>query len=100
MLTIIADNTMNSGSIADRQDAIVVTTSTICRGIERLAAHLVRVVVPVVVGAHAYCAPCPATSCQSFTGLKRWQLGLGGKQLWLMPQGHGSPMGSGRLIAG
>lgn len=100
MLTIIADNTMNSGSIADRQDANVVTTSMICRGLERLAARLVRVVVPVVVGAHAYCAPCPAASCQSFTGLKRWQLGLGGKQLRLMPQGHGSPAGSGRFIAG
>lgn len=98
MLTIFADNTMILGSIADRQDAQVVTTSTIMRGIARLAARLLRAVEPVVVGVtHAYCVPCPATSCPSFANTKRWQLDLSGLK---KPLGQGSPVGSGRLIAG
>ncbi len=93
MLTIIADNTMTSGTITDRQDMPVVTASTILRGIERLAVRVLRVVVPVgAVGAHAYCAPA-AASCPSFAMSKHWQLGLGGKK----PLGSGQPVGSGNL---
>ncbi len=42
MLTIFADNTMILGTIADRQDMPVVTTSTILRGIDRLAVRVLR----------------------------------------------------------
>lgn len=93
MLTIIADNTMISGTITDRQDMPVVTTSTILRGIECLAVRVLRALVPVnAVYAHAYCAPA-AASCQSFIASKHWQLGLGGKK----PLGQGLPVGSGNL---
>ena len=54
MLTIFADNTMILGSIADRQDMPVVATSTITRGLERLAVRVLRAVVPVV-GVYAQC---------------------------------------------
>lgn len=98
MVTIFADNTMILGSIADRQDAPVVIASTVMRGVARLAAYLLRVVEPVVAGlTHFYCVPCPAPSCPSFVNTKRWQLGLGSLKRLL---GQGSPVGSGRLIAG
>ncbi len=97
MLTYIADNTMILGTIADRQDMPVVTTSTILRGIERLAARVLRAVVPVVAApAHANCVARKAASCQSFANSKPWLLGLRGTK----PLGHGLPMGSGRQIAG
>jgi hypothetical protein len=90
MLTIFADNTMILGSIAaDRQDAAV-ATSSITRGFERLAARLMRAVVPVRVVAHAYCANHPASSCPRMNS-KRWQLGLSGKS----SLGQGQPVGSG-----
>ena len=102
MLTNIADNTMILGSIADRQDDAVVTTSTIMRGIERLAAQVLRAVVPVVAApAHMYCAVRAAVGCQSFSKSKRWQLSLGGKRPQVMPEvlplGTGLPVGSGNL---
>lgn len=107
MLTNIADNTMILGSIADRQDDAVVTTSTIMRGIERLAVRILRAVVPVVAApAHMYCAVRAAASCQSFSKSKRWQQGpgqqgLGGKRPQVMPEvlplGTGLPVGSGNL---
>lgn len=98
MLTIFADNTMNLGSIADRQDANVVTTSTIIGGLERLAAYLMRALVPVGGRmARVHCAAIPATSCRSFEHSKPWQLGLVGMK---KPLGHGQPVGSGRILAG
>lgn len=94
MFTIFADNTMILGSIAaDRQNAAV-ATSTIMRGLERLAARLMRAVVPVRVVAHVYCAPTPASSCRR-SHSKRWQLGLSGKS----SLGQGQPVGSG-IFAG
>jgi hypothetical protein len=98
MLTIFADNTMILGTIYDRQDMPVVTTSTILRGIERLAVRVLRAVVPVVaVYAHVNCAARAAASCPSFSTLKHWQLGLGGKRLQVVPLGSGRPVGSGNL---
>lgn len=92
MLTIFADNTMILGSIADRQDMPVVATSTITRGLERLAVHVLRAVVPVVgVYVHVRCAAPAAASCQSFSSIKRWQPSLGGN----MPLGTGLPVGTG-----
>ena len=98
MLTIINDNTMILDTINDRQDTNFVATSMILRGLERLAAHLMRAVVPVVaVCTYPVGTARVAESSQRSFSDACWQPGLGSlKQL----PGVGQPVGSGRIFAG
>ncbi|QDU58095.1 RING finger protein [Aeoliella mucimassa] len=98
MLTIINDNTMILDTINDRQDRTIVASSTMMRGLERLVAHLLRAVVPVVaVCTYPVGAARAAESCRHSFHSKCWQPSLGSsKQL----PGVGQPVGSGRILAG
>lgn len=78
MLSNYTDNTMISGSIQDRLDMTFVTTSVI-RGLERLAERILRAAVAPVVAVYAYVVCPDAEGCQSFMKpMKHWLPGISG----------------------
>ena len=100
MLAIFTDNTMTTGTMIDRQGMPVVATS-VFRGLERLAAYLLRAIVaPVAAGLapSERLVPVAVRGCQCLHKDKQWRPGPSGNSN--LPQGSGLPVGSGTLRAG
>ncbi len=102
MLSIIANNTMNSGSMNNRQELSVLS---MIRGLERQAGLFLREFLALVAvgSAHSLCVVRPATrgSQRRLIATKRWQPGFEGYlPLGYLPLSHGQPAGAGTRLAG